>query len=53
LETAYKLNLTVYDTAYLVEAKKSDKTLVTEDVKLAKAAENFGIKTSASKTLMQ
>src|SRR5208283_2017222 len=53
LDTAYKFNLTFYDTAYLIETKKSDKTLVTDDVKLAKAAENLGIKTLSSKTLMQ
>ncbi len=53
LEKAYNLNLTFYDTAYLVEAKKSGKTLVTDDNKLAKAAENLGIKTLSSKTLMQ
>jgi predicted nucleic acid-binding protein len=53
LDTAYKFNLTFYDTAYLIEAKKSDKTLVTDDIKLAKAAENLGIKTLSSKTLMQ
>jgi predicted nucleic acid-binding protein len=45
LDAACKFNLTFYDSAYLTEAKKSDKTLVTDDKKLAKAAENFGIKT--------
>jgi predicted nucleic acid-binding protein len=53
LDTAYKFNLTFYDTSYLIEAKKSDKTLVTDDTKLAKAAENLSIKTLSSKTLMQ
>ena len=53
LDTAYKLNLTFYDTAYLIEAKKSDKTLVTDDIKLAKAAENLGIKTLSSERFMQ
>jgi predicted nucleic acid-binding protein len=53
LDTAYKFNLTFYDTAYLIEAKKSDKILVSDDIKLAKAAENLGIKTLSSKTLMQ
>ena len=53
LDIAYKFNLTFYDTAYLIEAKKSDKILVTDDIKLAKAAENFGIKTFSSKALMQ
>ena len=45
LDTACKFNLTFYDSAYLAEAKKSNKTLVTDDKKLAKTAENFGIKT--------
>jgi predicted nucleic acid-binding protein len=53
LQTAYKFNLTFYDTAYLVEAKKTGKTLVTDDNRLARAAENLGIKTASSKTLMQ
>ena len=53
LETAYKLNLTFYDSAYLVEAKKSGKTLVTDDHKLAKAAENLSINILSSKTFMQ
>src|SRR5208337_791452 len=37
LDTAYKYNLTFYDSAYLVAAKKSQKILVTDDNKLAKA----------------
>jgi predicted nucleic acid-binding protein len=53
LNSANKFNLTFYDTAYLIEAKKSGKTLVTDDIKLAKVAENLDIKTSSSKTLMQ
>ncbi|HTY75880.1 MAG TPA: type II toxin-antitoxin system VapC family toxin [Candidatus Nanoarchaeia archaeon] len=53
LDIACKFNLTFYDTAYLAEAKKSGKTLVTDDVKLAKAAENLGIKNLSSKTLLQ
>jgi predicted nucleic acid-binding protein len=53
LQTAHKLNLTFYDAAYLVEAKKSGKTLVTDDHKLAKAAETFDIKILSSKTFMQ
>lgn len=50
LDTAYKFNLTFYDSAYLTEAKKSNKILVTDDKKLAKAAENFGVKTFSSMT---
>lgn len=53
LNIAYKFNLTFYDAAYLVEAKKSGKILVSDDIKLAKGAENLGIKTLSSKTLMQ
>ena len=53
LQTAYEFHLTFYDSAYLVEAKKTGKTLVTDDNKLAKTAENLGIKTLTSKTLMQ
>lgn len=52
LDTAYKFNLTFYDAAYLMEAKKSDKTLVTDDKKLAKAAEQVGVKTLTSKALI-
>jgi len=53
LQTAHKFNLTFYDTAYLVEAKRSGKTLVTDDHKLAKVAETLGIKILSSKMLMQ
>lgn len=48
LETAHKFNLTFYDSAYLVEAKKNNTTLVSDDNKLAKAAENLGIETLSS-----
>jgi predicted nucleic acid-binding protein len=53
LQRAYESHLTFYDAAYLVEAKKSGKTLVTDDNKLAKAAENLGIKVLSSNALMQ
>ncbi len=53
LQTAHKFNLTFYDTVYIVEAKKSGKTLVTDDHKLAKAAETLGIKILSSKMLIQ
>jgi len=53
LQTALKFNLTFYDAAYLIEAKKSGKILVTDDNKLAEAAENMGMKTLSSRTLMQ
>ena len=53
LHTAHKFNLTFYDTAYLATAKKTGKTLVTDDVKLAKASEKLCIKTLSSKTFME
>ncbi len=53
LQTAHNCNLTFYDAAYLIEAKKSGKILITDDTKLAKAAEKLGIKTLSSRTLMQ
>ena len=45
-------HLTFYEAAYLVEAKKSGKTFVTDDNKLAKAAENLGIKVLPSNAFM-
>jgi predicted nucleic acid-binding protein len=48
LEAACELNLTYYGSSYLTEAKKINKTLVTDDKKLAKAAENFGVITLSS-----
>jgi predicted nucleic acid-binding protein len=52
LETANKLGLTFYDSAYLVEACKRNAVLVTDDNKLAKAAENLGVPTISSDTLI-
>ena len=51
LDTAGRFNITFYDSAYLDEAHKSKKTLVTDDKKLAKAAENAGVKTLTSRTV--
>ena len=51
LQTAHKCNLTFYDSAYLVEAKKTSKILVTDDNKLAKAAETLAVQTLSSNTL--
>jgi predicted nucleic acid-binding protein len=51
LQTAHKCNLTFYDSAYLVEAKKTSKILVTDDHKLSKAAEILGVETLSSNTL--
>jgi predicted nucleic acid-binding protein len=53
LETAFKLELTFYDSAYLTEANKTDRVLVTDDKKLAKAAENLGVKTLSSMAFME
>jgi len=49
LDEACKFKITFYDSAYLVEAAKSKKTLVTDDKKLAEAAENAGVKTLTSR----
>ena len=49
LDKACKFKITFYDSAYLVEAAKSKKTLVTDDKKLAEAAENAGVKTLTSR----
>jgi predicted nucleic acid-binding protein len=53
LDKACKFNITYYDSAYVAEACKSKKTLVTDDKKLAKAAENAGIKTLTSRDLIR
>lgn len=52
LETAYKFNLTFYDAAYLIEAKKNSRILVSDDSKLAKVAENLGVATLSSNALI-
>ena len=51
LQTAHKCNLTFYDSAYLVEAKKTNKILVTDDNRLAKVAKPLGIQTLSSNAL--
>jgi predicted nucleic acid-binding protein len=51
LDKACKFNITYYDSAYVAEACKSKKVLITDDKKLAKAAENAGLKTLTSRTL--
>lgn len=53
LSLADKLDITYYDAAYLAEAKSSDKVLVTDDEKLAKAAVEIGAETLTSKMLRQ
>ncbi len=51
LDKACKFNLTYYDSAYVAEALSSKKILVTDDKKLAKAAENAGVKTLTGRDL--
>ena len=51
LNMAGRLNITYYDAAYLIEAQRFNKTLVTDDEKLANAAESVGVKTLTSRTL--
>lgn len=51
LDTAFKFQLTFYDSAYLSEAKTTDNILVTDDKKLTKAAENLSVKTLSSTAL--
>jgi predicted nucleic acid-binding protein len=51
IQIAHKCNLTFYDSVYLVEAKKTSKILVTDDSKLAKAAEALGVETLSSNRL--
>jgi predicted nucleic acid-binding protein len=51
LNQACKLNVTYYDAAYISEARKSSKVLVTDDGKLAKVAEKMGLKILTSGTL--
>jgi predicted nucleic acid-binding protein len=53
LEMAGKLNITYYDAAYLTETQKSEKTLVTDDEELAKAAQSLGLETLTSKAIRQ
>jgi predicted nucleic acid-binding protein len=45
LDLACNHSLTFYDSAYLAQASKSSKTLVTDDKKLSKTAEKAGVKT--------
>jgi predicted nucleic acid-binding protein len=52
LQTAHKCNLTFYDSAYLAGAKRTSKILVTDDIKLAKAAEPLGVETLSSNKLI-
>ena len=53
LDAAHKFNLTFYDSAYLVEAKKNNKILVTDDNKLARVAVSFGVETLSTSTLVK
>ena len=53
LALACKFNLTFYDAAYLAEASKTKRILVTDDKKLAKAAQNLGAETLTSSAFSQ
>lgn len=53
LNMAGKLSITYYDAAYLTEAQRSSKILVTDDEKLAKAAKSIGVRTLTSTTIRQ
>ena len=53
LDLAGTLGITFYDAAYLSEAKRSKKVLVTDDDKLSEAARNLGVKTTNSRSLCQ
>jgi predicted nucleic acid-binding protein len=51
LNMAGRLNITYYDAAYLIEAQRLNKILVTDDEKLTKAAKSVGVKTLTSRAL--
>ena len=53
LSLSCKFNLTFYNAAYLAEASKTKRILVTDDKKLAKAAQNLGAETLTSDALIQ
>jgi len=53
LSKACEFNITFYDSAYVAEALKSKKILVTDDKKLAKVAEQSGVKTLTSRDIIQ
>lgn len=52
LDVACNHSLTFYDSAYLAQASKHKKTLVTDDKKLANAAEKAKVKTLNSATFL-
>jgi predicted nucleic acid-binding protein len=52
LNRACEQRITYYDSAYVAEALKSKRILVTDDKKLAKAAENQSVKTLTSRGLI-
>lgn len=53
LDTAGELKVTYYDAAYLAEAQRANKVLVTDDEGLAEAAKDIGVETLTSKTIRQ
>ena len=53
LDKACEFNITYYDSVYVSEAIKSKKILVTDDKKLAKVAQNAGVKTLTGKDFVE
>jgi predicted nucleic acid-binding protein len=53
LAQACEFNITFYDSAYVAEAFKSKKILVTDDKELAKIAQQAGVKTLTSRDIIQ
>jgi predicted nucleic acid-binding protein len=51
LETAKEVRLTYYDSSYIYAAKESNAELITEDKKLAEAANRLGIPNRSVATL--
>jgi predicted nucleic acid-binding protein len=52
LAAANEFNLTFYDVAFLVEAMKTNRIIVTDDAKLAKNAEILCVETTPSSTII-
>jgi predicted nucleic acid-binding protein len=52
LQAAHNCNLTFYDASYLEMAKKNSKILITDDNKLAKAADMLGMQVLSSNELL-
>ena len=53
LNLAGELKITYYDAAYLVEAQRSNKILVTDDEKLIEATKSAGVKVLTSRAILE